>query len=70
MDGGKMVTCEYVMQPHMVPVHRYMHTLYNRNQINLDDWFYITPNVEQGDHTLWKGMKQYFNKLSCCISLN
>ena len=46
MDGGKMVTCEYVMQPHMVPVHRYMHTLYNRDQINLDDWFYITPNVE------------------------
>ena len=36
MDGGKTVTHEYVMQPHMVPVYRYMQTSYNRDQINLD----------------------------------
>ena len=69
-DGGKMVTYEYAMQPHMVPVYGYMQASYNRDQINLDEWSYITPNIEQGDRTLWKGMKQYFNKLSCCISLN
>ena len=70
MDGDKTVTYEYVMQPHMVPVYGYMQTLYNGDQINLDEWSYVTPNVKLGDRTLWKGMKQYFNKLLCCISLN
>ena len=70
MDGGKTVTYKYVMQPHMVPVYRYIQTSYNRDQINLDEWSYITPNAKFEDRTLWKGMKQYFNKLLCCISLN
>ena len=68
MDGGKTVTYEYVVQLHMVSVYGYMQTY--RDQINLEEWSYITPNVEQGDCSLWKGMKQYFNKLLCCISLN
>ena len=55
MDGGKRVTYECVMQPHMVPVYRYMQTSYNRDQINLDEWSYVIPNVEQEDRTLWKG---------------
>ena len=70
MVGGKTVICEYVMQPHMVLVYGYMQTSYNRDQINLGEWSYITSNVELGDCTLWKGMKQYFNKLLYCISLN
>ena len=70
MDGGKTVTYEYVIQPQMVPVYGYMQTSYNRDQINLDEWSYITNNVEQGDCTFRKGMKQYFNKLLCCISLD
>ena len=63
MDGGKTVTCEYVVQLHMVPVYGYMQTY--RDQINLEEWSYITPKVEQGDCSLWKAMKQYFNKLLC-----
>ena len=63
MDGGKMVNYKYIRQPHMVAVYRYMQTSYNRDQISLDEWSYITTNVEQGDRTLWKRMKQYFNKL-------
>ena len=55
MDGGKRVTYECVMQPHMVPVYRYMQTSYNRDQINLDEWSYVIPNVKQEDRTLWKG---------------
>ena len=55
MDGGKRVTYECVMQPHMVPVYRYMQTSYNRDQINLYEWSYVIPNVEQEDRTLWKG---------------
>ena len=69
MDGGKTVTYEYFMQPQIVPVYGYMHASFNRDQINLDKWPYIIPNIEQGDRTLWKGMKQHFNKLLCSISL-
>ena len=46
IDEGKTVTYECVMQPHMVPVYRYIQTSYNRDQINLDEWSYITPSVE------------------------
>ena len=55
MDGGKRVTYECVMQPHMVPVYGYMQTSYNRDQINLDEWSHVITNVEQEDRTLWKG---------------
>ena len=68
MDGGKTVTYEYVIQPHMVLVYGYMHTSYTRDQINLEEWSYVTLNLKQGDGTLWKGMKHYFNKLLYCIS--
>ena len=40
MDGGKTVTYEYVMQPHIFPVYWYMQTSYNRDQINLNEWSY------------------------------
>ena len=63
MDRGKMVNYKCIRQPHMVAVSRYMQTSDNRDQISLDEWSYITTNVEQGDRTLWKRMKQYFNKL-------
>ena len=72
MDGGEtdQVINKYVIQLDVFPVYGYMQTSYNRDQINLDEWSYITPNVEHGHSTLWKGMKQYFNKLLCCIFLN
>ena len=47
-----MVNYKYIRQPHMVAVYRYMQTSYNRDQISLDEWSYITTNVEQGDRTL------------------
>ena len=57
MDGGKTVTYEYVMKPHMVHVYGYMQTSYNTDQINLEEQSYITPNIELGNLTLWKEMK-------------
>ena len=48
MDGGKTVTYKYIMQLHMVPIYRYMQTSYNRDQITLDEWSYITNNSNMG----------------------
>ena len=45
MNGGETLTYEYVMQAYMIPVYGYMQTLYNKDQINLDEWSYITLNV-------------------------
>ena len=45
MDGGETLTYGYVMQPYMIPVYGYMQTSYNKDQINLDEWYYITLNV-------------------------
>ena len=70
MEGGKTVTYKYVMQPNNVLVNRYIQTVYNRHQIDLDKWSSLTVNPDQGDDRPCKRIRPFLCNMFCCISLN